>query len=75
MRDGGALTPLADSKTVSAVSHLGQSLQSVQQTNYVRLWATRCRLRRQSHVRGNVLHVRGPLGQAIAQQVNRSGPG
>ena len=72
--DGGALTPLADSKTVSAVSHPGQSLQSVQHTNYVRLRATRCRLRRQSHVRGDVLHVRGPLGQVIAQQVNRSGP-
>ena len=35
VRDGGALTPLADSKTVSAVSHPGQSLQSVQHTNYV----------------------------------------
>ena len=35
VRDGRALTPLADSKTVSAVSHLGQSLQSVQHTNYV----------------------------------------
>ena len=74
-RDGRALTSLADSKTASAVSHPGQSLQSVQHTNYVRLWATRCRLRRQSHVRGNVLHVRGPLDQVIAQQVNRSGPG
>ena len=74
VRDGRALTPLADSKTVSAVSHPGHSLQSVQHTNYVRLWATRCRLRRQSHVRGDVLHVRGPLSQVIAQQVNRSGP-
>ena len=71
VRDGRALTSLADSKTVLAVSHPGQS---VQHTNYVRLWATRCRLRRQSHVRGDVLHVRGPLGQVIAQQVNRSGP-
>ena len=35
MRDGGALTPLANSKTVSAVSHPGQSLQSVQHTSYV----------------------------------------
>ena len=35
VRDGRALTPLADSKTVSAVSHPGQSLQSVQHTNYV----------------------------------------
>ena len=75
VRDGRALTPLINSKTVSAVSHPSQSLQSVQHTNYVRLWATRCRLRRQSHVRGNVLHVRGPLSQVIAQQVNRSGPG
>ena len=74
-RDGRALTPLADSKTASAVSNPGQSLQSVQDTNYVRLWATHCRLRRQSHVRGDVLHVRGPLGQVIAQQVNCSGPG
>ena len=49
-RDGRALTTLADSKTVSAVSHPGQSLQSVQHTNYVRLWATHCCLRRQSHV-------------------------
>ena len=72
VRDGGALTPLADSKTVSAVPHPGQSLQSV---DYVRLWATHCCLRRQSHARGNVLHVRGPLGQAIAWQVNRSGSG
>ena len=74
-RDGRALTSLADSKTVSAVSHPGQSLQSVQHTNYVQLWATRCRLRRQSHVRGDVLHMRGPLGQVISQQVNCSGPG
>ena len=74
VRDGGALTPLADSKTVSAVSHPGQSLQSVQHTNYVRQWAAHCHLRRQSHARGDILHVRGPLGQAIARQVNRSGP-
>ena len=74
-RDCRALTPLADSKTASAVSHPGESLQSVQHTNYVRLWATHCHLRRQSHVRGNVLHMRGPLGQVIAQQVNCSGPG
>ena len=75
VRDGRASTPLADSKAVPTVSHLGHSLQSVQHTNYVRLWATRCCLGRQSHVRGDVLHVRGPLGQVIAQQVNRSGPG
>ena len=75
VRDGRALTTLANSKTASAVLHPGQSLQSVQHTNYVRLWATCCRLRRQSHVRGDVLHVRGPLGQVIAQQVNHSGPG
>ena len=75
VRDGGALTPLADSKTVSAVSHPGQSLQSVQHTNYVRQWAAHCHLRRQPHARGDILHMRGPLGQAIAQQVNRSGPG
>ena len=74
-RDGRALTLLANSKTVSAVSHPGQSLKSVQHTNYVRLWATHCHLRRQSHVRGDILHVRGPLGQVIAQQVNHSGPG
>ena len=74
-RDRRALTPLANSKTASAVSHSGKSLQSVRHTNYVRLWATHCRLRRQSHVRGDVLHVRGPLGQVIAQQVNCSGPG
>ena len=73
--DGGALTPLANSKTVSAVSHPGQSLQLVQHTNYVQWWAVHCCLRRQSHARGEVLHVRGPLGQAIARQVNRSGPG
>ena len=75
VRDGRALTPLADSKTVSAVLHPGQSLQSVQHTNYVRLWAAHCHLRRQSHARGDILHVRGPLGQAIARQVNCSGPG
>ena len=75
VRDGGASTPLANSQAVPAVSHPGHSLQSVQHTNYVRLWATHCHLRRQSHVRGNVLHVRGPLSQVIAQQVNRSGPG
>ena len=34
-RDRRALTPLADSKTASAVSHSGESLQSVQHTNYV----------------------------------------
>ena len=34
-RDRRALTPLADSKTASAVSHSGKSLQSVQHTNYV----------------------------------------
>ena len=34
-RDGRALTSLADSKTVSAVLHPGQSLQSVQHTNYI----------------------------------------
>ena len=55
-RDGRALRPLADSETVSAVSHPGQSLQSVQHTNYVRLWATRCHLRRQSHARGDILY-------------------
>ena len=33
--DGGSLTPLADPKTVSAVLHPGQSLQSIQHTNYV----------------------------------------
>ena len=49
-RDRRALTPLANSKTASAVSHSGKSLQSVQHTNYVRLWATHCHLRRQSHV-------------------------
>ena len=75
VRDSGALTPLANSKTVLAVSHLGQSLQLVQHTNYVRQWAAHCHLRRQPHARGNILHVRGPLGQAIAWQVNRSGPG
>ena len=35
VRDRRALTPLADSKTASAVSHSGESLQSVQHTNYV----------------------------------------
>ena len=75
VRDGRASTPLANSEAVPAVSHPGHSLQSVQHINYVRLWATRCHLRRQSHVRGDVLHVRGPLGQVIAQQVNRSEPG
>ena len=74
-RDRRALTPLADSKTALAVSHSGKSLQSVQHTTYVRLWATHCHLRRQLHVRGDILHVRGPLGQVIAQQVNCSGPG
>ena len=73
VRDGGAPTPLADSEAVSTVSHLGQSLQSVQHTNYIRLWAAHCCLRRQYHARGDILHVGGPL--AIAQQVNRSGPG
>ena len=75
VRDGGAPTPLADSEAVSAVSHQGQSLQSVQHTNYVRLWAAHCRLRRQYHARGDILHTGGPLGQTIAQQVNRSRPG
>ena len=75
VRDGGAPTPLADSEAVSAVSHPGQSLQSVQHTHYVCLWAVRCCLGRQSHARGNILHVRGPLGQAIARQVNRGGSG
>ena len=74
VRDGGAPTPLADSKAVSAVSHLGQSLQSVKHTHYVCLWAVHCRLRRQYHARGDILHVSGPLGQTIAQQVNRSRP-
>ena len=75
VRDRRALTPLADPKTASAVSHSGESLQLVQDTNYVRLWATHCHLRRPSHVRGNFLHMRGPLGQVIAQQVNCRGPG
>ena len=75
VRDGGAPTPLADSKAVSAVSHPGQSLQSVQHTNYVCLWAAHCHLRRQYHARGDILHVGGPLGQTIAQQVNHSRPG
>ena len=73
-RDGRALTPLADSKTASAVSHPGQSLQLVQHTNYVGPWATHHHPRRQPHARGDALHMRGPLGQAIAQQVNCSGP-
>ena len=34
-RDRRALTPLADSKTASAVLHSGESLQSVQHPNYV----------------------------------------
>ena len=46
VRDSRALTPLADSKTALAVLHSGKSLQSVQHTNYIRLWATHCRLRR-----------------------------
>ena len=75
VRDHRALTPLADSKTASAVSHSGESLQLVQDTNHVRRWATDCRLRRPSHVRGDFLHLRGPLGQVVAQQVNCSGPG
>ena len=75
VRDGRAPTPLANSEAVSAVLHPGQSLQSVQHTHYVHLWAVRCHLRRQSHARGDILHVRGPLGQAIARQVNRGGPG
>ena len=74
-RDSRALTPLADSITVSAVSHSGESLQAVQDTNYVRLRATHCCLRRPSHVRGDFLHPRGPLGQINAQQVNHKGPG
>ena len=57
VRDRRALTPLADSKTAPAVSHSGESLQTVQDTNHVRRWATHCRLRRPSHVRGNFLHV------------------
>ena len=73
-RDHRALTTLTDSKTALAVLHPGQSLQSVQHNNYVRLWATHCCLRRQSHVRGDILHVMSPLGQVIAQQVDRSGP-
>ena len=35
VRDRRALTPLANSKTASAVSHSGESLQLVQHTNYV----------------------------------------
>ena len=65
VRDGRASTPLADSEAVPAVSHPGHSLQSVQHTNYVRLWATCCHLRGQSHVRGDILHVRGPLSQVL----------
>ena len=57
VRDRRALTPLANSKTASAVSHSGESLQPVQDTNHVRWWATHCRLRRPSHVRGDFLHV------------------
>ena len=37
--------------------------------------AAHCHLRRQPHASGAILHVRGPLGQAIAWQVNHSGPG
>ena len=75
VRDGRAPTPLADSEAVSAVSYPGQSLQSVQHTNYVRPCAAHCRLRGQSHAGGDILHVRDPLGQAIARQVNCSDPG
>ena len=75
VRDGGAPTPLADSEAVSAVSHLGQSLQLVQHTHCVHLWAVHCCLRGQYHARGNILHMSGPLGQTIAQQVNCSRPG
>ena len=74
-RDRRALTPLADPKTASAVSHSGESLQPVQDTNHVCLWATHCCLRRPSHVRGDFLHLRGPLQQVHVQQVNRKGPG
>ena len=74
VRDGGAPTSSANSEAVSAVSHLGQSLQSVQHTHYVCLWAVHCHLRRQYHARGDILHMSGPLGQTIAQQVNRSRP-
>ena len=56
-RDRRALTLLADSKTASAVSHSGESLQPVQDTNHVQWWATHCHLRRPSHMRGNFLHV------------------
>ena len=35
VRDRRALTPLADFKAASAVSHSGESLQPVQDTNYV----------------------------------------
>ena len=75
VRDGRASTLLADFEAVPAVSQPGHSLQSVQHSNYVRLWVVRCCLRRQSHARGDILHVIGPLGQAIARQVNRGGPG
>ena len=75
VRDGRAPTPLANSEAVSAVSHPGQSLQSVQHTHNVRPWAVHCHLRRQYHARGDILHVSGPLGQTIAQQVNHSRPG
>ena len=75
MGDGGALTLLADSEAVPAVSHLGHSLQSVQHTHYISLWAVHCCLRRQYHARGNILHVGGPLDQTIGQQVNHSRPG
>ena len=75
VRDSRASTLLADSKAVPAVSHPGHSLQSVQHTHYVCLWAVHCHLRRQYHARGDILHVSGPLGQTIAQQVNRSRPG
>ena len=74
MRDSGALTPLADSEAVSAVSHPGQSLQLVQHTHYVCPWAVHHCLRRQYHARGDILHVSGPLGQTIPQKVNRSRP-
>ena len=74
VRDGRALTLLADSKAVSAVSHPGQSLQSVQHTHYISLWAVHRHLRRQYHAGGDILHMSGPLGQTVTQQVNRSRP-
>ena len=74
-RDCRSLTPLADSKTASAVSHHGESLQPVQDTNYVCLWAIHCCLRRPSHVRGDFLHLRGPLEQVNVLQVDCKGPG